>query len=363
MKRKRKSKQKPQTKNVNTWYEKRERWLNYWYQHPLFFIGLWPFAKLYQFFFFIRHHLYRLNWLKKYRAPIPVIVVGNLVVGGTGKSVCIMALANFLQEQGYRVAIITRGYGGKVKGPVIVKTDSDPAQVGDEPVMIAKKTDCLVVKDVKRARAAQYVVENSPSNVILSDDGLQHAALARDIEIVMYHHPKIKNMACLPQGPFRESVSRYRRVDFVLGDDIPSDLPAYRIVRKITGLRALKNGEHRLHAPQDFFGQTVHAVCAIAHPDRLFTLLREQGINIIPHPFPDHYFFKEKDFDFSDRLPIIITEKDAVKCQTLNIKNCYVVELDATLPLPFEEALLKVVEMRSTSPCHPAGVASIDCES
>lgn len=339
MKRKKKQKIK-EIRTQSRWHLFREKCLNFWYEHPLFFIGLWPIAKMYQCILAIRHYLYRKNILKKYRAPIPVIVVGNLVVGGTGKSVCVIALAHFFQEQGYKVAIITRGYGGKIPGPVVVTAESHPVEVGDEPVMIAKKTDCLVVKDVLRARAARYVVENTPCNIIISDDGLQHEALARDIEIVMYHHAKIKNKACLPQGPFRQSVARYQTADFVLGDEVPPYPHAYRMMRKITSLRSFKEEERKKHQPQDFFGQTVHAVCAIAHPDRLFTLLREQGINIIPHPFPDHYFFKQIDFDFSDRLPIFITEKDAVKCQSLLIKNCFVVELDVTLPLAFEQALM-----------------------
>lgn len=326
------------------WYQRREEFLNFWYQHPWFFIGLWPIAKIYQWVLKIRHYLYQKKRLFQYRAPVPVIVVGNLVVGGTGKSVCIIALAHFLQEQGYRVAIITRGYGGKIPGPVVVKPESDPSQVGDEPVMIAKKTDCYVVKDVKRARAARYVVENTPCNIILSDDGLQHEALNRDIEIAMYHHATIKNMACLPQGPFREPVERYQAVDFILGDEVAPYPQAYKMTRYISVIKRLKDGDAKPHQAQDFFGQTVHVVCAIAHPDRFFNLLREQGINVIAHPFPDHYFFKQIDFDFSDRLPIFITEKDAVKCQFFNIKNCFVVGIDVTLPLAFEEALLKRID-------------------
>ncbi len=304
-----------------------------WYRYPGLFILLWPFSLVYRFIIFIRLLCYQANIFKKYRAPIPVIVVGNFVVGGTGKTPMVIALAKLLVEQGYKPGIITRGYGSDTSTQNLwVTKDTDPKLAGDEPVLMAIQTGCPVVKNKNRVEAAKQLTEQC--DIIISDDGLQHYALISDIKIAMQPGKNdLNNSFLLPAGPWRESKQLLTTVDFIRTSLVAID-----------SIYALNN------PAQSFTGQTAHAVCAIAAPWRFFKLLNAFGIKTINHAYPDHYLLTENNLKFTDDLPILITEKDAVKCQHLDLPNVWVVKIKTSLDDAFTTTLLdKVKSLRIQS--------------
>ena len=265
----------------------------------------------------VRRWLYRGRVLRSTRLPVPVLVIGNITVGGTGKTPLVLWLANFLTRQGYRPGIVTRGYGGRGRvRPHAVRPDADPAEVGDEPLLLARRGNSPVVVDPKRPRAAAFLIRQYNCDVILSDDGLQHYALQRDLEIAVIDGVRrFGNGRCLPAGPLRETENRLRTVDVCI---------AQGTVRAGEwGMHLVATGFHRLDQPDavvalsQFSGRRVHAVAGIAHPGRFFEQLRQLGLEVIEHPFPDHHAFQAKDLQFGDDLGVIMTEKDAVKCERL----------------------------------------------
>lgn len=306
--------------------------LSAWYRYPGLFILLWPLSLVYRFIIFIRRLCYQFNLFKKYRAPIPVIVVGNFVVGGTGKTPMVIALAKLLITAGYKPGIITRGYGSDESVQnIVVNAQSDPKIAGDEAVLMAKQTGCPVIKNKNRVAAAKQIAQYC--DIIISDDGLQHYALISDIKIAMQADKQyLKNPFLLPAGPWRESWQMLKTVDFVRASSVEMDY-----------IYALNNPEHK------FDGNTGHAVCAIAAPWRFFTLLNDFGIKTINHAFPDHYLLTENNLKFEDDLPILITEKDAVKCKNFNLLNVWVVKLKTNVDDAFKIALLdKIKSLRIT---------------
>jgi tetraacyldisaccharide 4'-kinase len=287
----------------------------------------------------LRALLYRFRLLSSYRAPVPVIVVGNITVGGTGKTPLVIALANYLQAQGWRPGIISRGYGGVSSDkPRLVTSDSSPAVCGDEAVLIAKHTGLPVVVHRSRAMAARYLLEQFACTVILSDDGLQHAALERDLEIVVIDgERRFGNGLCLPAGPLREPVARLHSVDWVItngGTAAVGEVPMTLLPEE---LRALQGSERRpLTSLRD---QTVYAVAGIGNPERFFDTLRTAGIKVFSIPFADHHSFSAQDLHFTEQLPIIMTEKDAVKCISFAQSNWWYLPISAQLPAKFLAAL------------------------
>lgn len=292
------------------WYKK--NWLNYL---------LLPLSWCYQSIMSIRRWCYQTRWFKSYRSPAPVIVVGNLTVGGTGKTPVVIELAKQLTNLGYKPGIVSRGYGGKApEYPFLVSNNADVNFSGDEPKLIAKRTNCPVVVDPKRPRAAQFLLNNFSCDIVLSDDGLQHYAMDRDVEIVVQDSQRGNgNSFCLPAGPLREPIKRLASVDYVLTKLQPNVDTVYQ----------LNNPEKTLEL-KDF--SKVHAVAGIGNPNKFFNLLRDNGVEVIEHPFPDHHRFRAKDLAFNDDLPIIITEKDAVKCDAISAPNCWVLAISVTLP-------------------------------
>ena len=253
----------------------------------------------------------------------PVVVVGNLTAGGTGKSPVVAALAHYFQQLGYRPGILSRGYGASLPDkPTLVSSSSDPQQVGDEPVMLAQQTGCALVVDRDRVRGAQYLVNSCLANLVICDDGLQHYRLPRDIEILVLDGDRgLGNQRLLPVGPLREPVDRWRRVDFLLcngdADGLPGDIrqrlhASFRL--QPTGWLPLAGGESLPLQPAPVSGEVV-AVSGIGNPGRFHSTLARMGLKPTPRAFADHHRFQHKDLARNGGLPVVMTAKDAVKCR------------------------------------------------
>lgn len=270
---------------------------------------------------------YERGFLATETLPVPVIVVGNITVGGTGKTPLVIALANALSILGWRPGIVSRGSGRRSSsGPQVVQDDSDPAIVGDEPLLIRRKTHCPTAVHKKRSVAANHLLTQTDVNLIICDDGLQHLALGRDIELVLHTpHHSAENKHLLPAGPYREPEAVLARADIVLATGTEADDKTVGIT---PGEWAALGEETGAPTP----GDTVNAVAGIGNPSRYFDLLRRLGYEVIEHPFPDHHEFQSQDLVFSNPAPIVMTEKDAVKCESMNLANAFVLPLVTTLP-------------------------------
>ncbi|SEH06221.1 tetraacyldisaccharide 4'-kinase [Candidatus Venteria ishoeyi] len=316
-----------------------------WYQakHPLSVLLLplsWLFCTLVK----LRRFLYQKAYLRSHQAAVPIIVVGNLTVGGGGKTPMVVWLTQQLQKQGYTPGIISRGYSGQSQTwPQTVSASSDPHLVGDEPVLMAQRTNCPLVVGPNRPVAVSYLLASYPCDILISDDGLQHYPLRRDIEILMLNgHRRYGNQRCLPAGPLREPMQRISQVNFiVVGETNNKTAHAgeWSAQRLLGDAHALLNGQKTCQL-SDFSGKTVHAVAGIAQPQDFFTCLSAAGIQLITHAFPDHYQYQKADLDFADDFPILMTEKDAVKCQTFASAAFWFVPLEIRLPDHFIKTVL-----------------------
>lgn len=312
-----------------------------WYQkHWLAFL-LWPLSGLFRLLISARRLFYRLGFLKSKRFKVPVIVVGNITVGGTGKTPLVLYLANFLKSHGYSPGIVSRGYGGSNKfGPQFVTLESNTDVVGDEAVMLVQKTDCPMVVDPNRVAAVEKLLLESHCDVVISDDGLQHYAMERDIEITVVDGTRLfGNARCLPAGPLREPVSRLRKVDFVVTNGAsmensftmqlqPGEIYNVANPDLHMSLEACRNREWQ-------------AVAGIGNPARFFFQLENLGFQIHTHPYPDHFAFAKKDIDFGKEAWVIMTEKDGVKCRGFADERHWCLPVEAGLDPAFDTALLR----------------------
>ena len=313
---------------------------HYWYsQNPVAWLLL-PLSWLFCVVAILRRQLYRIGILRQHSLPVPVIVIGNISVGGTGKTPLIIALSQLLARQGFKAGVISRGYGSNISGVHKVSANDDAAVCGDEPLLIKIRTGLPVVIGSDRVAAAEYLLDHYDCDVLLSDDGMQHYRMQRDVEIAVVDSTRMHgNGFCIPAGPLREPVSRLQQVDMVVfhGDDTE----AYHFILKIDQCKDLVSGiEKPLTA---FEGIKVHAVAGIGHPQRFFSQLKARGIEIIEHPFPDHHIYSATDFEFDDGLAVLMTEKDAVKCVGLELENAWSVRANASLSSKLKEDIISLV--------------------
>lgn len=268
------------------------------------------------------------------RVDVPVIVVGNITVGGTGKTPLTIWLVEHLRAWGWRPGVVSRGYGARPpRYPHAVTSDSDPALCGDEPLLIARRSGAPVMIDPDRVAAARALVESRDVDIIVADDGLQHYRLARDLEIGVVDGARgLGNRALLPAGPLREPPARLHELDLVVVNGPGWDAESLRPLRmhlRVQRVVPLVGGEAR---PLDAFrGQVVHAVAGIGHPPRFFAVLRAAGIEVREHAFPDHHRYDPAELDFGDALPLLMTEKDAVKCAAFARLHWWSVPVDVVL--------------------------------
>jgi tetraacyldisaccharide 4'-kinase len=306
-----------------------------------------PLAWLFAAYTGLRRLAYRCGLLASRHPGVPVVVVGNLTAGGTGKTPLVIWLAEQLRARGIVVGVVLRGYGGLASGPLRVNADSDPADVGDEAVLIARRTGCPVAIGRKRVAAARLLADQG-CKVVLSDDGLQHLALQRDLEIVVVDGARgFGNGALLPQGPLRETPDRLRSVAATVINGGDSTGIAVRVKQALTmtihaaALRSVATDAQI--ALQDLRGGEVHAVAGTGNPERFFALLRTLGCRVVEHGFPDHHAFTPVDVMFADQLPIVMTEKDAVKCRAFATDRMRYLQVSATLSPADAARLLQLV--------------------
>ncbi|CAD5108807.1 tetraacyldisaccharide 4'-kinase [Zestomonas carbonaria] len=267
-----------------------------------------------------------------YRAPVPVVVVGNITVGGTGKTPLILWLIEHCRQRGLRAGVVSRGYGAQPPQlPWRVEAGQEAAVAGDEPLLIVQRTGVPLMIDPDRSRAVRALLDAEPLDLILCDDGLQHYRLARDLELVLVDAARgLGNRRCLPAGPLREPVERLSSVDALLfngaredgGDGFAFRLQPGALVNLASGQRASLS-----HFPA---GQQVHAVAGIGNPQRFFDTLEALNWRPVPHPFPDHAQYSPRQLAFSPDLPLLMTEKDAVKCRAFAAPGWWYLAVDAT---------------------------------
>lgn len=310
-----------------------------WYGSTAPTWGLRVLAMLYGALTALRRCLYRLHVLHAIRLPVPVIVVGNITTGGTGKTPLVIALIQELRARGFRPGVVSRGYGGSARVPQVVAADADPAQVGDEPAVIARATGALVAIGRDRAAAARLLLAAGGIDIIIADDGLQHYKLLRNVEIcVIDGGRRFGNGRLLPAGPLREPLVRLESVDLRVcngGTAQPGEYPM-RLIGDVALALAHPECQRPLH---DFAGQRVHAVAAIGNPARFFAQLRAAGIQTIEHAFADHHAFAASDLEFDDDLTLLMTEKDAVKCRAFAGAQHWYVPVRAELAPAFFDAV------------------------
>lgn len=345
---------------LRTWIQKQ------WYQKTLS-PWLWvliPFALIFDAIVRLRRLAYQKKILKSHsfqsehstenlanKNQIPIIVVGNITVGGTGKTPLVIHIAKLLKQHSLRVGIVSRGYFGNKSSDAVeeVYANSDPLLVGDEAVLLAKRVFCPIVVANDRVKAVKRLLEVHAVDVIISDDGLQHYPLKRDIEIAVVDGKKrLGNGWTLPAGPLREPKSRLVTVDHVVVNcplSFDNDVEYDMELRPRTVYNGKDPGQQQTLTA--FQQQKIHALAGIGFPDRFFDLLKNYGLDIIAHPFPDHYRFQAKDIQFNDGLPVIMTEKDAVKCGGFMTEHHWVLAVDAAVNPLFDMRLLtRLQELR-----------------
>lgn len=320
-----------------------------WFNNAGWLALLWPLSFIFQLLVSLRRKIQQ----RTVRPPshtVPVVVIGNISVGGTGKTPLLIELARHYKRNGFAPGIISRGYGASTREfPLQVEPGTDVHLSGDEALLMRRSTGCPVVIDPDRERALRHLLEHNNVDVVFSDDGLQHYKLHRDIEIAVVDGARLfGNGFCLPAGPLRERVGRLQKVDFIIVNGTP--VKPLGILEHASLMRLeprflvnLKTSERRPLAGAPFtMGNTVQAVAAIGNPERFFSALAPLPYQIARFPFPDHHCFSESDFEsggLDPQQPIVMTEKDAVKCEAFARANFWVLNVEVKLPQEFLEAL------------------------
>jgi len=329
-----------------------QAWFNkIWYRRSSPPWWLIPLSLVYGAVSRVRRHAYSL----RRPAPLlrPVIVVGNLSVGGTGKTPLVCWLVAQLADRGLKPGVVTRGYGGSSRGARLVEPTDDPRVVGDEPVLLARRTFVPVAVGRDRRAASQLLID-AGCNVIVSDDGLQHYALARDCEIVVIDADRrFGNRRLLPAGPLRESPARLRGVDAIVlngggnnnsgAPNAGARLPMAPMSMRLEAIFAIELKHRTSRALREFAGHSVHAIAAIGNPQRFFDMLRSRSIEVEAHPLPDHAHLRAEDIFFADDRPVLMTEKDAVKCADIAGPQHWYVPVRAVFSADEAAALVGIV--------------------
>ncbi|MBA3697207.1 MAG: tetraacyldisaccharide 4'-kinase [Methylotenera sp.] len=316
---------------MSSWFQKQ------WAAHTFWRVLLLPISWLFLVLSSIRKFFYQNGWLNTHRLAVPVIVVGNINVGGTGKTPLVIWLSEQLKLAGYKPGIISRGYGGSAQQIQEVLAYSVPAEVGDEPVLIARRANCPVFVNADRVQAGNALLKAYPEcDVIISDDGLQHYRLQRDVEIVVIDGAKgFGNGALLPAGPLREPITRLVSVDgIVTNGKWTPDRAQPSIIFEMNlesghFYNLLDNTRHcEAHT---FANKTIMAIAGIGNPERFFHQLQRLGVHFQSHAYPDHHAFQPQDFSNMKTDIILMTEKDAVKCQSFAQANFWVLPVSAVI--------------------------------
>lgn len=324
---------------LGSWLEKQ------WYKISPWLLALLPLSALFWVLSSLRRMAFRLGWLHVERLPVPVVVVGNISVGGTGKTPLVLWLAEWLRQQGFSPGIVSRGYGGYSAEPQPVEPDGDSARSGDEPLLLARQSHCPVWTGRDRAAVGRALLLAHPEcDVLISDDGLQHYRLARDVEIAVVDGGRLfGNGFLLPAGPLREGMRRLRKVNAVVvnGGVESFDGAHFRMNLKGDVLRNLCTGA-TAHA-HEFQGKKVHALAGIGNPQRFFEQLQGLGLKFERHPFPDHHAYRPEDLNWPDADTVMMTEKDAVKCGVFADARYWVLPVKAELDPAFGQRILELL--------------------
>ncbi|BBI99254.1 tetraacyldisaccharide 4'-kinase [Ferrigenium kumadai] len=304
----------------------------HWYRITPLHLILYPVSLIFRLLAALRRALYRAGLLHSVRLPVPVVVVGNISVGGTGKTPLTLALAQQLIERGMHPLIVSRGHGGDTGQPRAVTLDSDARSVGDEPLLMARRQLCPVWVGKDRAAAAQTGLQANPQcDVVLCDDGLQHYRLQRDAEIAVVDGARgLGNGMLLPAGPLREPAGRLRTVDAVVVNGGETTSGQYAMNLDGAVFYNLLDPA-RIVTAAHFHALRNHAVAGIGNPRRYFLHLESLGIAFTPHPFPDHHPYRAEELAFADCDAILLTEKDAVKCAAFADERYWVLRVDARI--------------------------------
>ena len=314
----------------------------HWYRASSWLWLLSPLSLLFYLLTGIRRRLYRLGVLQVVTFSTPVIIVGNITVGGSGKTPLVTYLVELLRRHGYQPGLVSRGYGGKAGTWLqAVTAESDTTVVGDEAVLLSRRCNCPMVVGPDRAAAVEQLLREHDVDVVISDDGMQHYRLGRDIEIaVIDGERRLGNGLCLPAGPLRETKRRLRSVDFVVSNGVArtGEWPMQLLPGEPRSLE-----DERTRPLMDFLREKVHAVAAIGNPERFFQTLCDAGLSIIKHPYADHHVFVAE-LEFADELSVMMTEKDAVKYFSFANARHWYLPVDARLDDEFSRQLLERLE-------------------
>lgn len=311
--------------------------MKHWYGRGLLAWLLWPASLIFRLAVALRRALYRLRLLKSAHPGIPVVVVGNLTAGGSGKTPLVIWIAEFLKSKGWTPGIISRGYGASIAHPRAATIADDATQVGDEPILLSRRSGCPVWVGADRVAVARALRATHPEvDVLILDDGLQHYRLRRDLEIAVVDARAFGNGFLLPAGPLREPAGRLRSVDAVVSHG--GAVRGYAMKLAGDTLHRMSDAAER-RAAASFGADKVHAVAGIGDPNRFFLHLARLGMKVLPHPFPDHHPFTAQDLEFAGEAPVVMTEKDAVKLRRVARANWWVLPVSAQLDPAFGDWL------------------------
>ncbi len=323
---------------------------------------LWPLALMMRMLVGIRRSMYRHRLLRSERLRVPVVVVGNLIVGGAGKTPTVMALARLLHAQGHRPAIVSRGYGGMATAPLIVSSTTPASTSGDEPLLLHLRTGLPVCVGQDRVAAARVVLDRYPeTTVLISDDGLQHLALARDLQVLVFDERGIGNGWLLPAGPLREPLPARDKalngVPSIVVYNAPAattTMPGSLSRSRLTGaveLAAWWRGESGSPAALTALrGRRLLAIAGVARPQRFFSMLRSAGLDITEQSLPDHFDFRSLPWP-AETSELLMTEKDAIKIEPSRLPNCtaWVLPLDLQLDPTVADTLRQLLPFPAPS--------------